>query len=105
MHVGFGFKYPGVNLLILKAIIEMVRHLRDGKGHNGLILANGGTVTYQHVICLSSKPRARPSYPDANPLPESLEDESAPEVDKDATGNVVIEVSQSLESCSLFTSV
>jgi hypothetical protein len=100
-----GSKDPGVNLLISKAIIEMARHLRDGKGQNGLILANGGTLTYQHVICLSSKPRARSSYPDKNPLPESLEDESAPEVDIEATGNVVIEVSQSLESWVLFTLV
>lgn len=82
----------------------MVRHLRDGKGQTGLILANGGTVTYQHVLCLSSKPRARSSYPDKNPLPESLEDEPCPEVDSEPAGNVVIEVSRSLEPWAFFTS-
>jgi hypothetical protein len=92
-------------MLIVKAIIEMVRHLRDGKGQNGLILANGGSLTYQHVICLSSNPRVTSVYPDKNPLPESLKDESIPIVDNEAAGIVVIEVSQSLGPRALFTSV
>jgi hypothetical protein len=74
----------------------MVRHLRDGKGRNGLILANGGTVTYQHVLCLSSSPRVSGSpYPKESPLPESLEDEAGPEVDAEAEGEVIIEVRHS----------
>lgn len=77
----------------MHAITEMVRQLRDGNGRTGLILANGGTVTYQHVVCLSSSPRADGSaYPDKNPLPETLEDEPHPKVSRDAEGEVVIEV-------------
>jgi hypothetical protein len=76
----------------LQAITEMVRELRKGKARNGLVLANGGMVTYQYVVCLSNKPSNSP-YPESNPLPDLLEDEVVPEVDEKAEGEVVIEVS------------
>jgi hypothetical protein len=68
----------------------MTRKLRQGNGTNGLILANGGVMTYQHVICLSSKPRADGqgySSRDAVPLKDAV-----PIVDEVAEGEAIIEV-------------
>jgi hypothetical protein len=70
----------------------MVRELRKGRGKNGFVLANGGVVTYEYVVCLSSKPRNSP-FPDRNPLPEYVADEPIPPVDEKAEGEAVIEVS------------
>jgi hypothetical protein len=76
----------------MHAIIEMVRHLRSGSGKTGLVLANGGSVTYQHVVCLSNSPRSDGSaYPSKNPLPENLESEPHPVTDVGAEGEVEIE--------------
>jgi hypothetical protein len=76
---------------MFQALTEMVRELRSGNGQYGLVLANGGMVTYQYVVCLSSKPGSLP-YPDHNPLPDLL-DEPAPQVDEKAKGEAIIEVS------------
>jgi hypothetical protein len=76
----------------MQALTEMVRQLRKGKGHNGLVLANGGMVTYQYVVCLSNRPGNSP-YPDRNPLPYLLEDEPVPIIDEHAEGEATIEVS------------
>ncbi|TEY83824.1 hypothetical protein BOTCAL_0024g00330 [Botryotinia calthae] len=62
----------------LHVITEMTRQLRNKKGEvsnrknagvfNGLILANGGVLTYQHVVCLSTKPRSDgKEYQNGNP--------------------------------------
>jgi hypothetical protein len=76
----------------MQALTEMVRQLRKGKARNGLVLANGGEVTYQHVICLSSKPRRDGSpYQDHNPLPEVITDVPVPEVDAQAEGEATVE--------------
>ncbi|EPE34931.1 Thiolase-like protein [Glarea lozoyensis ATCC 20868] len=74
----------------MHALTAMVRELRKGKIRNGLVLANGGVATYQHVICLSNRPRSSP-YPTENPLPGLLEDGSVPEIDEIAEGEAVIE--------------
>lgn len=76
-----------------QAITEMTRQLRQGKGRNGLVLANGGVISYQHAVCLSSRPRDGP-YPDSASLSVG-NDTPSPPVDADATGPAVIEVSQS----------
>lgn len=73
----------------------MVRKLRKGESRNGLVLANGGMVTYQYVVCLSSSPRKDP-YPDKNPLPDMLNDVPAPPIDSQAEGEATIEVSLSI---------
>ena len=71
----------------------MVRELRSGKGHNGLILANGGVLTSQHAICLSSRPRQDGStYPDRNPLPCHITDVPVPSISAQAEGEAIIEV-------------
>jgi hypothetical protein len=77
----------------LKALTQMVRRLRRGSSRNGLVLANGGVCTYQHVICLSSQPRKDGSpYPATNPLPAVITDVPVPTVVERAEGEAVIEV-------------
>ncbi|KAI7359743.1 hypothetical protein KC336_g22019, partial [Hortaea werneckii] len=94
----------------LHAITEMTRQLRSsntsssgtekGKRTTGLILANGGWVTYQHVVCLSNAPRLRSQgdgkegegavYPQEAPLPEVVDNVQVPrvreEVDEEEEG-------------------
>lgn len=69
----------------------MVRVLRSGKARTGLVLANGGVATYQHVVCLSSYARTSP-YPTANPLPEILDDAPVPAIEEKPVGEATIEV-------------
>jgi hypothetical protein len=72
----------------------MTRQLRASKGKNGLVLANGGVMTYQHVICLSSSPKRDGSpYPERPPLPDVVTHVPAPAVEVKAEGEAVIEAS------------
>ena len=72
----------------------MTRQLRAGKGKTGLVLANGGWVTYQHVVCLSRSPRSDGlPYPDTSPLPKFVTDVQVPKIAEVAEGDAVIEVS------------
>ncbi|KAI7759141.1 hypothetical protein LZL87_013346 [Fusarium oxysporum] len=41
----------------LHAIAEMTRVIRSRKHQNGLVLANGGVLSWQHALCLSAQPR------------------------------------------------
>jgi len=76
----------------MHALTEMARQLRAGKGRNGLILANGGVLSYQHVICLSTHPRKDgSSYPSANPLPETITDIPVPSIEDKPEGYATIE--------------
>ncbi|KAF2759840.1 NAD(P)-binding protein [Pseudovirgaria hyperparasitica] len=75
----------------MHAISEMVRQLRAKKGTTGLILANGGVLSYQHVVCLSSTPRVDgAAYPSKAPLSAHI-DVPSPEVDEAADGAAVVE--------------
>jgi Thiolase-like protein type 1 additional C-terminal domain len=57
----------------MHALTAMVRELRKGTAKNGLVLCNGGVLSYQHVVVLSTSPRATGSpYPESNPLPKEL---------------------------------
>lgn len=77
----------------MHAISEMVRQLRGGRGNTGLILANGGWVTYQHVVLLSRSPRSDGlPYPDQAPLPKVVADVHVPPVVERAEGDAVVEV-------------
>jgi len=84
----------------------MTRQLRRGKGRTGLILANGGVMSYQHVICLSTSGRRDGStYPAEDPLPEMVTDLPVPTVDAkvEGTEEATIEVSKpSLTQLGLF---
>ncbi|RQM07246.1 hypothetical protein DH86_00000937, partial [Scytalidium sp. 3C] len=77
----------------MHAITETVRQLRANNGRQGLILANGGVLSYQHVLCLSREPRkdGKP-YPDRNPLPDVLGGD-VPTIERKVEGEAVIEVS------------
>lgn len=82
----------------MHALTEMTRQLRQRKStgvdSNGLILANGGVMTYQHVVILSSCPRKDgTSYPSANPLSADLPKDPAPTIEEEAKGEATIEVS------------
>jgi hypothetical protein len=71
----------------------MTRKLRAGDGTTGLVLANGGVLTYQHVICLSARPRAdNQPYPANNPLPSNLEPSTPSVIAETAEGEAIIEV-------------
>ncbi|KAM0712404.1 hypothetical protein Q7P37_011500 [Cladosporium fusiforme] len=80
----------------MHALTEMTRQLRRkraaGITTNGLVLANGGVVTYQHVVCLSTSPRKdNTPYPAANPLPPTLSVPERVEIEAEAKGDAVIE--------------
>ena len=72
----------------------MVRQLRNRGGLNGLILANGGVLTHQHALCLSTQPRKSSTlaYPPENPLPEYVTDLRVPSVIAEAEGEAIVEV-------------
>lgn len=70
----------------------MVRQLRQGKGKTGLVLANGGVATYEHVVCLSRSPRKDGlPYPSESPLPPLITDIQIPKVDETAEGDASVE--------------
>jgi hypothetical protein len=81
----------------MHAFTEMTRQLRQkkssGTDSNGLILANGGVMTYQHVVILSSKPRKDgTSYPSAKPLSANPAKDPSPTIEEEAKGEAIIEV-------------
>lgn len=73
----------------------MTRELRKSDFKNGLVLANGGVLTYQHVVCLSSAPQKEHhrQYAAKSPLPPYVDSSAAPEFDDQTNGNASIEVS------------
>lgn len=76
----------------MHAISEMVRQLRQGKGKTGLVLANGGWVTYQHAVVLSKSPRKDGlPYPDEAPLPNLVTDVQIPPIAEQAEGDAIVE--------------
>ncbi|VUC35600.1 unnamed protein product [Clonostachys rosea] len=55
----------------MHALAEMTRQVRSGSFQKGLVLANGGMLSHQYAVCLSSEPRKdKDVYPKQNPLPE-----------------------------------
>lgn len=77
----------------MHAITTVVRQLREKKdgARNALILANGGVLSYQHVICLSRQPRqGTVVYPAEAPLGETW-DVPGPAIAEKADGEAVVE--------------
>ncbi|KAF3394611.1 hypothetical protein F1880_004981 [Penicillium rolfsii] len=75
----------------MHAITEMVRQLRQGNGRIGLVLANGGVLSYHHAVCLSRQPRADGApYPNRNPLPQYVSD-AQPTIAEKVNGSARIE--------------
>ncbi|EED23569.1 conserved hypothetical protein [Talaromyces stipitatus ATCC 10500] len=90
-HLGLDPCHPAKPIT---AMTEIVRQLRkpSSKKQHGLVLANGGVLTYQHVICLSRHPRKDGgTYPTTNPLPETLTDLPMPKILENAEGEATIE--------------
>lgn len=84
----------------------MVRKLRNRTCEHGLILANGGVLTYQHAICLSTNPRGDGSaYPDRSLLPLYLTDIPVTSVSADAEGKATVEVSGRLTRMNFATDI
>ncbi|KAI5468101.1 hypothetical protein BGZ63DRAFT_500188 [Mariannaea sp. PMI_226] len=76
----------------MHAITEMVRQLRKHTYRNGLVLANGGSLTHHHSLCLSWQPRkGSEGYARRNPLPQLTEDLFVPPIDEQADGPASIE--------------
>jgi acetyl-CoA acetyltransferase len=75
----------------MHALTEMTRQLRSGKGKKGLVLCNGGVLSYQHVVVLGTAPR-RSGYPVEKVLPEVLGNLKVPELVELAQGQCVVEV-------------
>jgi hypothetical protein len=79
----------------MHAITEMTRQLRSGRGKTGLVLANGGWVTYQHAVVLSRSPkRDGLPYTERDPLPKIITDVYVPPIVEVAEGAAVVEVSE-----------
>lgn len=76
----------------MHALTEMTRAIRAGRGKTGLVLCNGGVLSYQHVIILSKEPRTTGSYPEKNPLPHEITDVPSPELALEGEGEGVVEV-------------
>ncbi|KAI0142978.1 thiolase [Xylariaceae sp. FL1272] len=78
----------------LHAVAAMTRVLRQGHVRRGLVLGNGGSLTYQHAICLSSQPRSAgrdTRYPAEHTLPDILPGIEQSLIDIQASGEAVIE--------------
>jgi hypothetical protein len=75
----------------MHALTEMTRHLRAGKGKKGLVLCNGGVLSYQYVVVLGKEPRKEGAYPLDRPLPEVLDDVEGPALAMKARGEAIVE--------------
>ena len=76
----------------MHAITHMTRSLRQQEGKHGLVLANGGVATYQHVICLSTvSPQTSHIYPAKNPLPDHLPVLPESEIEAKPNGEAAVE--------------
>ncbi|RMZ66726.1 acetyl- acetyltransferase [Pyrenophora seminiperda CCB06] len=75
----------------MHALTEVTRQLRGGKGRKGLVLCNGGVLSYQYAVVLSKEPRKEGAYPTENPLPLQITDVPVPEIAMEAEGEVVVE--------------
>lgn len=75
----------------MHALTEMTRQLRSGKGKKGLVLCNGGVLSYQYVVVLGKEPRGS-AYPVEDALPEYVDDVEVPELAVGAEGECVVEV-------------
>lgn len=75
----------------MHAVTEMSRQLRARKAKNGLVLANGGFLSYQHALCLSSQPpREGSPYPDSRGSSSAVVGTLAP-VEPFVQGEAVVE--------------
>lgn len=75
-----------------QAIAEMARVIRHGKCQNGLVLANGGVLSWQHAICLSAQPKNDNSPYKSATFLDNGQESQGPEFTTKAEGEAIIEV-------------
>jgi hypothetical protein len=76
----------------MHALTEMTRQIRAGNGKKGLVLCNGGLLSYQYVVVLAKEPRRDGApYPTKNPLAQYI-DVAAPEIEAKPEGEATVEV-------------
>ncbi|KAJ4252398.1 hypothetical protein NW762_010996 [Fusarium torreyae] len=75
----------------LHAIVQMARTMRSGAYKHGLVLANGGVLSWQHALCLSTQPRRDLVPYSRQEVLEMAETFPGPEFAQKAQGEAVIE--------------
>ena len=72
----------------------MVRLVRNGVHNTGMVVANGGYMTYHHAVCLSryAPDPLKPGYAETVPLPSILNDIPVPDFEHKPNGVALIEV-------------
>jgi hypothetical protein len=70
----------------------MTRLIRSGKHRNGLVLANGGVLSWQHAICLSAQPRKNLAPYLKREVLDNGQISQGPEIIAQARGEAIIEV-------------
>lgn len=90
---GLSFYGAPLNAYMLAATVNMVRLMRAGRGSTGVLHANGGYLTYQHVLVLGRDPG--PGGPGAPPQAEvdvaGLAARPAPPIDSSPEGTAAVE--------------
>ncbi|KZM22166.1 catalytic [Ascochyta rabiei] len=76
----------------IHALTEMTRQLRARrpKAAKGLVLCNGGVLSYQYVVVLGTEPRGS-AYPVGDALPEWVSDVEVPDLAERAEGECLVE--------------
>ncbi|KAL1603436.1 hypothetical protein SLS60_005023 [Paraconiothyrium brasiliense] len=75
----------------MHALTAMTRAIREGNGRTGLVLCNGGVLSYQYVVVLSKDPRREGVYSQENPLPHEITDMEVPDIVEQPEGEATIE--------------
>lgn len=76
----------------------MTRVIRTRQHQNGLVLANGGILSWQHALCLSSQPRRNTSTYVRSKVLDNGDVSQGPVFTPTAQGEAVIEVRATLQS-------
>lgn len=100
LHVSPLYTFTRSPLTTQQAIAEMARVIRHGRYQTGLILANGGVLSWQHAICLSAQPKRDGSPYKSATFLDNGQESQGPEFTVKAEGEAIIEV---CELCSRFS--
>ncbi|KAF1975746.1 hypothetical protein BU23DRAFT_632442 [Bimuria novae-zelandiae CBS 107.79] len=79
------------NSYSMHAFTTMTRAIREGKARTGMVLCNGGVLSYQYVVVLSKEGRRDGAYPRENPLPDEVTDLQVPEIEERPRDEAIIE--------------
>lgn len=76
----------------------MTRVIRNRKHQTGLVLANGGILSWQHALCLSAQPRRNTSKYVKRQVLDNGDVSQGPAFTPTAKGEAAIEVCATLQS-------